>query len=86
MDNTTNILIEEDEDGRLEIDGVWNAVYGKRMDQHWIDSFSMEEMEQGDRKDIQNKTGEYIPSITAAPMSFIHRRGGKKVYFDKLAG
>jgi hypothetical protein len=58
-------LIEEDEDGRLEIDGVLNAVFGERFEMHWIDNFVIQEMKE------QGNMVEYTPTNTPAPMSFM---------------
>ena len=45
-----------------------NEAFGIKVEQHWIDCFSVEELkEQG----LQQQTVEYIPTNTAAPMSFI---------------
>lgn len=69
MDHTTNssTIIDEDEDGMMEIDGALNEAFGERLTQHWIDNFTMEEM----AKEHKTDTVEYTPVTTAAPMSFI---------------
>ena len=46
------------------MDSVLNDTLGKRFEQHWIDGFSIEEME-------KENMVEYLPSKTVAPMSFI---------------
>jgi transposase InsO family protein len=55
--------IVEDEDG-LEMDEALEAAFGERLDQHWIDNFTLDEVNDTHRK-------QYIPATTAAPMSFI---------------
>ena len=49
------------------MDSVLNDAFGKRFDTHWIDCFDIEKMEEKDMV-------EYLPTNTAAPMSFIVAR------------
>jgi len=53
----------------MELDEAMNETFGIKVEQHWIDNFTVEEMEQEDEK--EKETVEYIPTNTAAPMSFI---------------
>jgi hypothetical protein len=57
-------LIMEDEEGRLEIDSALNEAFGQRLETHWMDGFSTEQLQQQEQV-------EYRPKTTVAPMSFM---------------
>jgi transposase InsO family protein len=59
-------LVEEDEEGQLEIDSVLNEAFGQRLEEtHWIDGFSIEKLQQ------EQEQVEYRPEKTVSPMSFL---------------
>ena len=59
-------MVEENEEGQLEIDSVLNEAFGQRLEEtHWIDGFSIEKLQQ------EQEQVEYRPEKTVSPMSFL---------------
>ncbi len=68
MDTAFTTQIEEEDNGRLEIDAALNEDFGRKLQHHWIDGFAFD-LETNNK--ITTDLVQYLPDTTVAPMSYM---------------